>query len=206
MNKTRTSLVCLPYLPLGNAHQIGDWLILPMQQYTGAWADDTYKARAEQLLRRFVWPNGTTITEIPIVLSAKDGASGIIPDQAQGRALQLAINFATIDEFLTSTGDRQGRMLTTDNAELQIWPISADGYIAYPTGLMVRTTWGGWNLDDDEDAWRVPSPMELFMPLVKVSFYDRLANAIYETVTLGDSDPSKATERRLAIALVPHLP
>lgn len=92
-------------------------------------------------------------------------------------------------------------MLTTDNAELHIWPLGADGYIAYPTGLMIRTTWGGWNLDDGEGVWRVPAPMELFMPLVKVSFYGRLANAIYETVMLGDGNPSKAAERRLATAL-----
>jgi hypothetical protein len=201
MDETRTSLACLPYLPLGGAHQISDWLILPVGQYSGEWASGAYKARVEQLLRRFIWPNGTAITDIPIVVSANDGANGVIPNHPEGRALQLAINFAAIDEFMTSTGDKQGRMLTTDNAELHIWPLGEDGYIAYPTGMMVRTTWGGWNLDDSEDAWRVPAPMELFMPLIKVSFYDRLANSIYETVLRGDGDVSNVRERRLAVAL-----
>lgn len=106
MSEVRTPLVCLPYLPLGGAHQVGEWLIVPLDQYSGTWESDVYKARTEQLLKRFIWPNGTTITDIPIVVSAKDGANGVVPDQAQGRALQLAINFAAIDEFLTSTGDR----------------------------------------------------------------------------------------------------
>lgn len=201
MNETSTPLVCLPYLPLNGAYQIGKWLILPANQYSGDWVNDSYKARVDQLLGRFIWPNRTTITDIPIVVSAEDGANGVIPGQAEGRALQLALSFSAIDEFRTADGNAQGRTVTADNAELQIWPLGADGYIAYPTGSIARTLWGGWNLDDDMHAWRVPAPMELSMPLVKVSLYGRLASSIYETVQKGDGDTANVTERRVAVTL-----
>jgi hypothetical protein len=198
-NNQPIPFVCLPYLPLMSSHRISQWLILPVGQYTGPWISEIYKKRAEQLLKHFVWANGMAAKDIPIVVSAENGASGIVPDESDGRALQLAIDFASIDQSMVLPGDPLPRLLTTDNTELQKWPLSDDGYIAYPTGLMVRTTHGGWNLDQND--WKVPCPLDVYMPNVKVSLHDELATAIYETIQKGYADPANTTERRFTITL-----
>jgi len=167
--------------------------------YSGEWLDTTYKERAEQLLNHFVWVNGETIKDIPIIISAENGADGVVPTEAEGRALQLAIDIGSIDQAMSFTGDKSQRIVTTDSTELQIWPLSADGFVAYPTGLMMRTTHGGWNVKRDD--WYVPCPLDVYRPIMGTTLDDRLATAVYETVLKGDIDEANITERRIGIAL-----
>jgi len=174
------NIVCLPYLPVAGSYQIGEWVLVPYDQYAGSWLNPTYERRVKQLFERFVGINNAEIKNVTMVISAKHGANGTIPNATEGAGLQLAANFSAIDELMSSSGDKQLRMVTTDNTELQIWPILESGFVAYPTGLLLQTKHGGWELD--RPGWTIPCPLELNIPLESVRLDMHVAQALYDIV------------------------
>lgn len=199
-------LLCLPYLPLAAPIQVGDWLLINSQDFTGPWLDAKFEKRSKQLLERFVGLNSSPLNTPAIVVSAKHGANGEVPNQVEGAALQLALNFGFVGNNPYQSEDNYTwHMVTTDNTELQIWPIPSegDGWIAYPTGIVILTKHGGWNLD--EAGWSVPCPLELHMPLASVSGDAATTQAIYEIAVKVNSDtenlPPLDQERHILTAI-----
>ena len=80
-------------------------------------------------------------------------------------ALQLAVTFAVVDasiDYSEATARTTWRVATSDNAEIQGWRASRDGFYSVALGSIVRSQIGGLNVYD-EDA-RVPPPAELHLP------------------------------------------
>jgi hypothetical protein len=73
-----------------------------------------------------------------------------------------------------------GRTLTTDNAELNVWPIDlVSGFVAQETGAVMRTLAGGYQIDDD---LRITPPEELHLSFGAVQLDSEVATGIYNTV------------------------
>lgn len=53
-NDGRLCAVLLLYLPLSHAFKLGRWLVLPTDQYGGAWVNNWHEKRVRQLVKRFV--------------------------------------------------------------------------------------------------------------------------------------------------------
>ena len=67
-----------------------------------------------------------------------------------------AVEFASLDQNPTwstdiSSGSMQAlQALTTDNADLHVWPIDpVDGHVAQESGFVVSTLAGGYRIGDD---------------------------------------------------------
>lgn len=107
-----------------------------------------------------------------------DGMCSNLPTTEEGGVLQAAINISVIDSAMTVPKVSVARMITTDNTEMQAWPISQNGDVAYLTGNMIKTTSGGWNLD--RGIWKIPCPLELYMPRMICGLDAELGQAVYD--------------------------
>lgn len=179
-------VVFLPYLPLREPTEVGDWSLHPIDLFEGAWES----ARFEDLSRRFIAAfRGTDNKPIPhptLAARRDSGCDGALPAPAELDALRRAVEFASLDQNPIwsdeiSFGSMQAlQVLTTDNAEVHVWPIDlADGRVVQESGFVVSTLAGGFRIGDD---LAITPPAELRLPFGKVTLDSEIASAVYRTV------------------------
>jgi hypothetical protein len=147
-------LAFCPYLSMAEAIQFADWELGPLKAFENRWADQTFKAQSKLFLSKFVDQSGESI-EAPTLLCRRGGLiDGALPAAEEVGALEAAISFAFLEENprCTPTSRHHAwKVITADNTDLYFWPIDLDaGQVTVTTGLMVRTTSGGFRLSDPE--------------------------------------------------------
>ncbi|MGH9280668.1 MAG: hypothetical protein ACRD12_21570 [Acidimicrobiales bacterium] len=152
-----------------------------------------------QFLRSFRLPGGGLIENPSLLARAQRGADGEAPSLAERQALELAIAYTTIDSNRWWTAETQGwSVATTDNADLWVQPITvADGAITLERGGRVRTTTGGYTLDDDD--FFIPALLELRLPF-DVRLDAVILGAAYETL-LRPNPEQVERARRIEMAM-----
>lgn len=153
-------LMFCPYLSLDKPLPCGPWDLGPLEAFDGRWADRLFEAQAKSFLKKFVDRNGNPIAR-PVLVVARQGAiDGALPTPAEIEALENAIGFAFLDQNPrreAESGQQGWQVITTDNAELFVWPVDVEGgYVTVTSGLMVRTLGGGFKISDEELVIRPP--------------------------------------------------
>lgn len=201
----KTYVVFLPYLPLREPTEVGDWVLHPLDLFDGAWES----ARFEDLSRRFIaafrGTNNKTIPHPTLAARRDSGCDGALPSRAELDALRRAVEFASLDqnpiwsEEVSSGSMEALQALTTDNAEVHVWPIDlADGRVAQESGFVVSTLAGGFRIEDD---LAITPPEELRLPFGKVTLDSEIASAVYRTVAGQLKDVGVIDAARIARAI-----
>jgi hypothetical protein len=201
-DRTTPYAIFLPYLPLRDEARIGDWLLTPLNQYAGSWQSPRFHELAAAFVRAFRGPGNEPI-EHPTVVSRVDrGCDGSPPIGAEFTALTRAIEFAALDENPHWTEDNRSGSLaaalavTTDNADLQIWPVDlVDGHVAQQSGYVVSTLAGGHQIGDQ---LTITPPEELRLPLGPINIDSTVATAVYDTVRGAYQTPAATDAARIA--------
>jgi hypothetical protein len=115
----------------------------------------------------------------------------------------LAIGFAFLDQNPRNDPDTRHKswaILTADNVEPFFWPIDvASGNVVTTAGLMVRTTSGGYSLDDS--ALIIRPPLDLHMSGGTHSADAEVLRAVYETALASIKAPgSSVVHDRITVA------
>lgn len=194
---TKPYVVFLPYLPLREPTDVGNWVLHPIDIFDGPWQS----ARFEELSRRFIaafrGPNNEPIPHPTLAARRASGCDGALPSRAEQDALRRAVEFASLDQNTTwssdiSSGSMQAlQALTTDNADLHVWPIdTVDGHVAQGSGFVVSTLAGGYRIGDD---LAITPPEELRLPFGNVTLDSEIATAVYRTIA-GQMDDVEITD------------
>jgi hypothetical protein len=185
-------LTFCPYLALHDVIDVGEWRLGRFSAFDdSAWADPKLKERAGAFLAKFVDNVGQPM-ERPTLLCRRNGQiDGQPPTAHEIEALETAIGFAFLDgnpRHTESTRQDSAAVLTADNTELYVWPIDLEsGYVTVVTGLMVRTTWGGYSINDPELVIR--PPLDLHMPSGCHTADRACLDAVYRATMLALQSP-----------------
>ncbi len=196
-------LMFCPYLNLGRALPCGTWELGPLEAFDGRWADPRFETQAKSFLQKFVDTNGKPIERPTLIAPRQSAIDGTLPTPAELEALESAIGFAFLDRNprLGAESKHQGwQVITTDTAELFVWPVDVEeGYVTVTSGLMVRTHGGGYTISDPELVIR--PPLDLHSGSVGRPD-EQLLSAVY-TMVLGSvtSPGANITADRLRVAI-----
>lgn len=173
--------------------RFSEWELGPLESFEGRWADPKFEAQSKAFLRKFVDPIAERIAS-PSLLCRRDlQIDGQRPSDEEIGALQEAIAFAFLDENPRSRpGNRHEawKVITTDNAELYVWPIDIDtGHVTVTSGFMVRTRGGGYQIADDDLVIR--PPLDLHFPGGPRNADETCLEALHEIVLLSLRSPGK---------------
>ncbi len=120
-------------------------------------------------------------------------------------SLQRAVDFSVLDANPTWSQEIAAgswlswKVMTTDNSEIQIWPIdTGHGFVALETGAIVRTLAGGYQIGED---LHVTPPSELRIPLAGVSLDQQLISSIHQVVSGKDDKIEGDDGRRVGQAI-----
>ncbi len=190
-----------PYLPLREPVEAGEWWIGPLKEFKGQWHGHGFEDLARKLIASFQDARGCPIENPALMAHRQRGADGTWPGVEGLRTLQVALDFAVLDENPNWDEDDQSRQgwltATSDNSRLIVWSIDLEGArIALSDGAMVQTLVGGLRIDN---TLVMRAPTELHIP--KGVFVARDMLAALVSVTGGEKtakDPTLA--KRLSIA------
>ena len=126
------------------------------------------------------------------------------PSNEEFMALQLSIAFAFLDRNPRHDHERlqdASAVLTSDNAELYLWPIDLEsGHVTLTTGLLVPVRTIGYTVDNPDLILR--PPLDLHMPFLARSPAPLLLTGIYETVLKSRHSPGSCpTADRVRVAV-----
>jgi hypothetical protein len=194
-------IVFAPYLPLREPVEAGEWWIGPLAEFKGHWHGQGFEDLARKLIASFQDARGRTIENPALVAHRQRGADGTWAGVQGLRTLQVALDFAVLDENPNWDEDDESRQgwltATSDNSRLIVWSIDLEGgRIALSDGAMVQTLVGGLRIDN---TLVMRAPTELHIP--KGVFVARDMLAALVSVIGGEKvaeDPTLA--KRLAIA------
>src|SRR5205823_7620709 len=114
-------LMFAPYLPLRQAVVAGEWWIGPITEFAGPWRDDRFKQLAAAFISSFQDARGQALANPALIAHEDRGADGVWPDEDKFAHLQLALDFAVLDNNppWTSESTSHGWLTaTSDNARL----------------------------------------------------------------------------------------
>jgi len=135
-----------PYLPLREPIEFADWSVGPLSAFAERWTDARFKAQAEAFLRKFVDHEGKPLEHPSLVVRRSGAVDCTRPKDAEISALNLALTFAALEGNPRRTEDTRRSpwsMMTTDNAELHVWPVDVeDGDVTVTSGGIIRTISG----------------------------------------------------------------
>lgn len=198
-------VVFLPYLPLREPTEVGDWVLHPIDRFDGAWESERFEDLSRRFIAAFRGTNNKTIPHPTLAARRDSGCDGVLPSRAEMEALRRAVEFASLDqnpiwtEELSSGSMAALQALTTDNAEVHVWPIDlADGRVAQESGFVVSTLAGGFRIGDD---LAITPPEELRLPFGKVTLDSEIASAVYRTVAGHLKDVERIDAERIARAI-----
>ena len=200
-------LLFCPYLPLPPTDEpvsFADWELGPLQSFKDRWADPQFKEQATAFLRKFVRTDDKPIKN-PVLLCRKGTQlNGQQPSPKEVRALELSLAFAFIDRnprCLPENQDEGWGVVTTDNAELYVWPIDLEqGRVTTNTGYIVSMKSAGYKISGTKLVLR--PPLDLHLPIRVPSPDPLVLTGIYKTA-LGSlrSPGNNSTADRVRIAL-----
>lgn len=183
---TKPYVVFLPYLPLREPTEVGDWVLHPIDIFDGPWQSARFEDLSRQFIAAFRGPNNEAIALPTLAARRERGCDGVLPDRVELAALRRSVEFAALDknpiwsEDISSGSMQALQALTTDNAEVHVWPIDlGDGRVAQERGFVVSTLAGGFRIADD---LAITPPEELRLPFGSVTLDRVIATAVYRTV------------------------
>lgn len=191
----------LPYLPMSAAVEFAGWWLGPLESYEGRWHSKELERATRRLAAVFRDTAGAALRRPSMLVRSVDGVDGVPPTNAELKALQLAISFATIHQNRYWTSDTQSdswRVATADNATVWVQPLDlVNGYVALGRGARVQTLAGGHQLNDESFA--ISPPLELHMPF-GVSVDAELLEALY-SVQMQPPDECEHLVASLCVAI-----
>lgn len=192
-------VIACPYLPLATPITFAGWWIGPLTAFEGPWRDRGLENRARRFLGAFRLATGA-ITRPTLIARVVTGVDGVPPTREEIGALETTIAFAAIHTnpyWDASTTSMLGHsIVTADNADLWVQPLAENGGIALERGFRRRTLSGGHSVFDD--AFIVPSPVEVDLPLQSVRLDEDLVDAMY--AVLSEASEPGGLNRRVAVA------
>ena len=200
-------LLFCPYLPLPPTDEpvsFADWELGPLQSFKDRWADPQFKEQATAFLRKFVRTDDKPIKNPALLCRKGTQLNGQQPSPKEVRALELSLAFAFIDRnprCLPENQDEGWGMVTTDNAELYVWPIDLEqGRVTTNTGYIVSMKSAGYKISGTKLVLR--PPLDLHLPIRVPSPDPLVLTGIYKTA-LGSlrSPGNNSTADRVRIAL-----
>ncbi len=121
---------------------------------------------------------------------------GTRPTDEEIGALNLALIFAALEGNPRRTEDTRRNpwsMMTTDNAELHVWPVDVeDGDVTVTSGGIIRTISAGYKIADEQLIIR--PPRELFMPMGTCGLKADVLEAVYKVAL--DAPSAKGRRRK----------
>jgi hypothetical protein len=193
-------VLALPVLPLRRPVEFGPWWLGSLEDFQGPWLSSEFESSARRFLGAFRDSSDDAIEKPAIIARREGGADGQPPTIAEHRAISAAIAFAVINQnpyWSEEVANAAWQVATTDNADLWVQPLHPDGAIALGTGYRVAVTSGGWKVSDE--GFRIPTPLELHMPL-GVTLDEELLNATYTVLTTPPPGTEKDA-RRIQVAI-----
>lgn len=200
MTSHRPYVIVAPYLPLKKRVDFGGWIAGPPDSFAGQWKDGTFERHAKSFLSKFRDANGKEIKKPALIARTDVGLDGRLPGELELEALQLALQFGTLNANPNWHPDADGWWVaTSDNSEIWAQPIDIDeGRIALERGSLVTVTSGGGKTGDPD--FEIPAPRELHLPL-DARLDGEAANAIYR-VAISEHDGFNAPlGRRVSTAV-----
>ena len=201
-------LLFCPYLPLPSSDEFiefGDWTLGSLRAFEDRWTNPRFKSQSEKFLSKFKKPQGDEPIRNPTLLCRKGKElDGEKPSDEELRALELSLAFGFLDANPEQGPDDQQEawgMVTTENAELFLWPIDLEhGYVSLKTGYLVQVRTGGFTLDNPRLV--LTPPLDLHTPRGAPSPDPLVLTGTYETILHSLRSPGtkpEADQVRVAI-------
>ena len=160
------------------------WELGPLQSFENRSADPRFKTHAIAFVRKFVGTDNKPIDNPAVLCRQGQQLDGEKPSREEVRALQLSLVFAFVDgnpRNNPASHQRGWAIVTTDNAELHVWPIDLEqGRVIKSTGYLVSMNKVAYETSDPELA--LSPPLDLHMPFAAHCPDPLVLTGIYETV------------------------
>ena len=197
-------LLFCPYIAMDQPVEFADWEQGPLRSFEDRWAEPKFKAQAIAFLCKFFGTHNKPIDNPALLCRKGKQLDGQQPSQNEMRALELSLAFAFVDcnpRTLPANQDERWAMVTTDNAELYLWPIDLkQGRVTTNTGYMVLVRTGGYKISNDKLILR--PPLDLDIPPINLSPDPLVLTGIYKTVLGSLCSPGEdPTADRVRVAV-----
>lgn len=189
-----------PYLPLRQKIKIGPWTLAPPSAISDSdVAGPTEFDLVQGLVGIYKLPSNASNMGA-VAWNSADGLGARIDREAMS-ALSSALIMGLLDtnpDHLVPDEDRSGNeghmAVSADNALAFGHPLQRDGYVAYESGAVSTTLFGGLNVLQQRNM--IPHPTELLAPILGRDLETYYLNSLYDYLATNNS-----TARQLGRAI-----